>query len=246
MSPGLIELNWPRHPRVRAASTTRLGGHSQAPFDSLNLGVLVQDDPSAVAANRAALRVALQLPAEPTWLHQVHGAGVVRADVAAPMTRADASWTDSPNAVCVVLAADCLPVLFAADDGSCVAAAHAGWRGLAGGVLEASIAALPVAPVRLSAWLGPCIGPQAFEVGEEVRETFVAQDPAAAACFAPARPGKWMTDLAALARRRLMIAGVNRVYGEGACTVTDAHRFYSFRRDGVCGRMASLVWLSGC
>lgn len=245
----MIEIAWPRHPRVRAASTTRSGGVSAGPYAGFNLGVLVKDDPVAVAANRAHLRRELRLEAEPYWLRQVHGASVLKADRLGDLAEADASWTDESGPVCVVLAADCLPVLFAADDGSCVAAAHAGWRGLAAGVLEATLSALPASSARLSAWLGPCIGARAFEVGAEVREVFVQHDPAAASgfhpCFDKGHAGKWIADLHRLARLRLSAAGVSRIHGEPLCTASDPGRFYSFRRDGVCGRMASLVWLAG-
>ncbi len=234
--------DWPAPPGVRALQTTRLGGVSQGPYASFNLATHCGDDPAAVARNRALLRETLALPAEPAWLNQVHGCAVARAPVPGLPT-ADASVAEGRGQVCVVMTADCLPVLFCAEDGSAVAAAHAGWRGLAGGVLEQTLAALGRPPSRLLAWMGAAIGPAAFEVGPEVREAFVAQDPDAAACFTPGRSGRLQADLYALARLRLRRAGLERVYGGGLCTHADTQRFHSFRRDPVCGRMASLVWI---
>jgi YfiH family protein len=224
--------------------TTRQGGTSPAPWDSLNLGTAVGDEPARVAANRASLRALL--PAEPRWLRQVHGRGVVHAEGVEPASppEADASWTATPGVVCCVQVADCLPVLFAARDGSAVGAAHAGWRGLAAGVLESVITAMPVPATSLLAWLGPAIGPAAFEVGEEVREAFVAADPGSAAAFAAHSPGKHLADLFALARRRLHAAGVQAVHGGELCTVSDPARFFSHRRDRPGGRMAALVWIA--
>jgi polyphenol oxidase len=256
-----LRPDWPAPPGVRAAMTTRAGGVSQGPYASLNLG-LGGDDPACVAENRRRLRQALALPAEPRWLKQVHGATVVRLFPSPPrdgpegpgeggsaVPEADASYTTDPGVVCVVQAADCLPVLFCDDAGSVVAAAHAGWRGLAAGVLEATVRALPVPPASLMAWLGAAIGPASFEVGAEVRDAFVRHDPAAAACFrtaaaADAGAPKFLADLYALARRRLAAAGVTRVSGGGLDTVADPARFHSYRRDGRSGRLAALVWLS--
>jgi len=244
MSLAPITPDWPAPPGVRAACSTRAGGVSLGGHAGLNLGSACGDAPEAVAENRRRLAAALGLPGEPQWLRQVHGTRVVAAPLAEPLPEADAAWTAQPGVVCVAQAADCLPVLFCADDGSAVAAAHAGWRGLCAGVLEATVAALPVAPARLLAWLGPAIGPEAFEVGAEVRAAFVAADPAAAACFhADPRSGRLHADLFALARQRLARAGVGRVHGGGLSTHADPARFYSYRRDGVCGRMAALVWL---
>ena len=236
---------WPRHPRVRAATTTRDGGVSAPPFDTFNLGARCGDQPASVAENRRRLRAQLRLPSEPAWLHQVHGTRAVylpsRVD-AEP--EADASWTTEAGDVCVVQAADCLPVLLADDAGSVVGAAHAGWRGLAGGVLETLVDAMGADPARMSAWLGPAIGPTAFEVGPEVREQFVQADPAAVTAFVAGAPGKFLADLFALARMRLARSGVSNVHGGGRCTVSDRAAWYSFRRDSRCGRMATLVWLS--
>ena len=239
--PGLVTPDWPLPPGVRAASTTRLGGVSVGPYQGLNLGDHVGDDPRAVAANRAALARALGLPAAPAWLTQVHGSAVAGPDDP-PGCRADARYADRPAVVCAVLTADCLPLLLCSADGREVAAVHCGWRGLAGGIVGAAVARFSAAPAALRAWLGPAIGPAAFEVGDEVRACFVQADPDAAACFVATRPGHWLADLAALTRRALAGAGVRQVYGSGACTATDAARFYSYRRDGVTGRMASLIW----
>ncbi|MBU0751161.1 MAG: peptidoglycan editing factor PgeF [Gammaproteobacteria bacterium] len=238
---GFLIPDWPAPPQVRTLVTTRQGGVSGGPYASLNLGDHVGDDPAAVAANRAILR--RELPVEPAWLRQVHGVQCVEAAVAAPGCDADASVAFAPGSVCAVLTADCLPVLFCDVGGTAVAAAHAGWRGLAAGVLEKSALALRRPPGEVMAWLGPAIGPTAFEVGDEVRAAFVAHDAAAAKAFAPHGAGKWLCDLYELARQRLADVGVRRVSGGGFCTVTERERFYSYRRDGATGRMASLIWL---
>jgi YfiH family protein len=221
--------------------TTRAGGVSQPPWDSFNLGDHVGDDPAHVAANRAQLRSGL--PAEPGWLKQVHSARVVELGRDTDF-EADASFTREKGRVCAVLTADCLPVLFSDRAGSVVAAAHAGWRGLAGGVLEATVAAMQVQPGEILAWMGAAIGPQAFEVGDDVREAFVAQHPDAAAAFVPHAPGKWLADIYALARIRLAAVGVQAVHGGGRCTFSETETFFSYRRDGTTGRMASLIWLA--
>jgi YfiH family protein len=239
----LILPDWPAPAAVRACVTTRAGGVSLPPYDSLNLGSHVGDDFAAVTANRARLRACL--PAEPVWLNQVHGVTVANADTARGIPEADAAVARTPGQMCAVLTADCLPALFCDDAGTVVGAAHAGWRGLADGVLEATVARMGVPPHRLLAWLGPAIGPSAFEVGDEVRTIFVSADPAASAAFAPGmKAGKWMADLFMLARLRLGRIGVTRIHGGGACTHADAARFYSYRRDGVTGRFASLIWLA--
>jgi YfiH family protein len=261
-------LEWPAPPGVHALFTTRSGGVSRAPFDTLNLGDHVGDDPQAVAVNRSSLAMALQ--ARPVFLQQVHGTEVVRLDAHTPDgTLADACLSTEPGLACAVMVADCLPVLFTDTQGSQVAAAHAGWRGLAGpaglGVLETTFDAM-VAQVQqqsphrsrqavaadILVWLGPCIGPTAFEVGSEVRATFLATDPAAAICFTALPAGKWLADLAALARLRLQALGIQRVYGNDSsarwCTVGQASDFFSHRRDafrlGSTGRMAACVWLT--
>lgn len=233
--------DWPAPPNVHALVTTRHGGVSVGPWAAMNLALHVGDDADAVATNRALLRG--YLPAEPCWLEQVHGVVVADADRHhAQPPRADAVVAREPGRVCAVLTADCLPVLLCADDGTRVAAAHAGWRGLAAGVLETTVAAMAHPGGELLAWLGPAIGPAAFQVGPEVRAAFVAHDAAAADAFAAGEGDRWYADLYALARVRLRAVGVTRVYGGGWCTVRDAASFYSYRRDGVTGRMASLVW----
>ena len=241
----LLVPDWPAPPNVRACVTTRLvAGHSSAPFDRFNLGARCGDEPQAVAANRMALSALLDLPASPHWLRQVHGVGVhdarsARGEEVEP--EADAACTHEAGVVLAVLTADCLPVLFCSDDGSVVAVAHAGWRGLAAGVLEATLARMAVAPARVCAWLGPAIGAPSYEVGEDVRAAFVAQDADAAAQFSASRAGHWWCDLAGLARRRLAAIGVRSLHGGGFDTRTDP-RFYSFRRDPTTGRFASLIW----
>ena len=253
MSPGFpsdwLIPDWDA-PSVGALMTTRAGGTSAAPFDSMNLRDGLGDDPSAVAANQRRLQQAIG--GAPVWLKQVHGATVVElsstsARPDAPVQSADASFTTAPGVVCAVQVADCLPVLFAAPDGRGVAAAHAGWRGLAGGVLEASVVALCDAagcePNELQAWLGACIGPRRFEVGRDVLEAFGADPHGESPAFLPVKPGKWHADLPALARARLRAARVQAISGGIWCTVEAASRFFSFRRDGVTGRMAAAVWI---
>ncbi len=240
----LIEPDWPAPPGVRAAFTLRTGGVSAPPFDSFNCAAHVGDAPEAVARNRALLRERLGLPGEPAWLEQVHGCTAVTLEAGAVSGPADAAVTGAPGRICVVQVADCLPVLLAARDGSVVGAAHAGWRGLAGGVLESAVRALGAEPAEVLAWLGPAIGPGHFEVGAEVRAAFLAADPAAEPAFAPNARGRWQCDLYCLARQRLAALGVERVYGGGWCTYADAARFFSYRRDGRCGRMAALIWRS--
>lgn len=250
MSAFWVEADWPAPAGVRALSTFRTGGASAAPYGSLNLGDHVGDAPAAVAENRRRLRVAAGLPAEPTWLEQVHGAHVADLDAGTdPGDRAvgpaDAAVTRRPGRVCAILTADCLPLLLAAESGDLVAAAHAGWRGLAGGVIEAAVAASTAAvpPGRLLAWLGPAIGPRHFEVGAEVRAALLTDDPGAEAAFAPNTRGRFMADLGMLVRRRLEARGVDRIYGGGECTFAAADRYFSYRRDGVTGRQATLIWL---
>ncbi|MES0873021.1 peptidoglycan editing factor PgeF [Sinimarinibacterium thermocellulolyticum] len=243
MNPGLDVLipQWPAPARVRALQTQRSGGVSQGPFASLNLGEHVGDVPAHVAENRRRLQALL--PDAPQWLCQVHGTAVVRLPCAVAQPMADAAWTDRPGVVCAVQTADCLPVLLCSDDGAVVAAAHAGWRGLADGVLEAVLAALPCPAARVLAWLGPAIGADAFEVGPEVRERFLAADAGNHACFRRGAGDRWYADLFALARGRLRACGVRAVHGGGLCTVGDPRRWFSHRRDGRCGRMASLIWI---
>ena len=247
----LIKPVWPAPANVLALSSTRLGGHSQPPYRGFNLALHVGDQPRAVAANRALLLGELPANTHVCWLNQVHGVQVVKADVGegdSPPS-ADASWSDQPGVGCAVMTADCLPVLFCAADGSRVAAAHAGWRGLQAGILEATVAAMGVGAGQLMAWLGPAIGPARFEVGGEVREGFLTAGSASEraaldACFSPAaRPGHFLADLYGLARIRLAAAGLTRVYGGGRCTYEESQHFFSYRRDHETGRMATLVAL---
>lgn len=246
-SASLLLPDWPAPACVRAAVTTRLGGVSLAPYDSLNLGVHVGDDPGSVLRNRARLRESLQISSEPTWLKQVHGTVVARLPASPDSLEADAACAFSPGDVCAILTADCLPVLFCDEKGTVVAAAHAGWRGLLGGVLENTVQAMACPAARVMAWLGPAIGPLAFEVGSEVREAFVASDPAASQAFVDVRnaSGKYLADIYLLARQRLQRCGVSHVFGGEHCTVSEPSRFYSYRRDGITGRMASLIWIEG-
>lgn len=239
MSGTLLIPDWPLPAGIRAAVSTRAGGVSEGAYASLNLGDHVGDKPEAVTENRHRFAAAAGLVAQPGWLRQVHGCDVVAA-ASGLSASADAVWTDQPGRPCAVLTADCLPVLFADMEGRCVAAAHAGWRGLAAGVLEATVAAMPVPAQRLTAWLGPAIGPEAFQVGDEVREAFVAQCAADAAAFKP-DGDRWRADLFALAKARLARCGVGSVAGGGLCTVSDPQRFFSHRRDGLSGRFASLI-----
>ena len=239
----LLGPEWPRHSRVRAAFSTRFGGVSTGAYASLNLAQHVADDAVHVRENRRLLRSALSLPAEPMWLDQVHGTTVRHSDSSDSTVCADASWTDRPGAVCAILTADCLPVLFADDDACCVAAAHAGWRGLAAGVLESTVSQLPVNAGQVSAWLGPAIGSGAFEVGDDVRNAFLQRDTALVSAFQKNERGRWLCNLYAIARARLAAIGVTRVYGGDRCTFSESDTFFSYRRDGICGRMASVVWL---
>jgi YfiH family protein len=253
----VIEPEWASPVRVRAAFTLRSGGVSVAPYDSLNLGTHVGDGPEAVRENRRRVRERLALPREPTWLQQVHGTTVVDVDALVGVAasgvaseaadgsppEADAAVTRTPGRVCVIQVADCMPVLFAARDGTAVGAAHAGWRGLAGGVLEQTIAQLGVPAAQLVAWLGPTISQRNFEVGDDVRAAFTKDDAGAAVAFEANSRGRWQCDLYALARRRLATLGVSDVSGGGWCTYTEESRFFSYRRAGQCGRMAALIWM---
>ncbi|MDN5939493.1 MAG: peptidoglycan editing factor PgeF, partial [Salinisphaera sp.] len=240
---GFLPADWPAPETVRAGTTTRHGGASSGPWASLNLGERAGDDRKAVTENRRRLATALRLPAAPAWLHQVHGAVVVDAAQGAG-AQADAAVACAPGVVCAVLTADCLPVLFCDRAGTRVAAAHAGWRGLAAGVLAATVAALQTEPDELLAWLGPAIGPRAFEVGQEVCAAFIERCREHALVFQPAdRPGQYHCDIYALARTELAAAGVTSVFGGGRCTHAESELFYSYRREAITGRMASLIWL---
>ena len=236
---------WPAPGNVRAAFTLRSGGVSAPPYDTLNVGAHVGDDIDRVRENRTRVRGLLQLPGEPAWLEQVHGTEVVEVSAANSSTAApaDAVIARERGAVAVIQVADCLPVLFSSADGAVVAASHAGWRGLAAGVLEATVARLGSDPQRLLAWIGPGIGTAHFEVGAEVRTAFMTHDSTAAQAFSSNRRGRWQCDLVQLTRQRLKRIGVTAVFGGQWCTYTDRSRFFSFRRDGRCGRMAALIWL---
>ena len=236
---GWIVPDWPAPASVRAFVTTRVGGVSEGAYASMNLGAAGGDLPASVARNRAIL--ASHMPAEPHWLRQVHGNDVAEPG-RDPGATADAAVTHRPGIACAVLTADCLPVFLCDEAGTAVGMAHAGWRGLAAGIVERAVDRMGVEGSRLIAWLGPAIGPQAFEVGGEVRAAFVSQDPAAAVAFAEKEGGKFLADLYALARQRLAAAGVRRVSGGAFCTFTETGRFFSYRRQRLSGRMASVIW----
>jgi polyphenol oxidase len=242
VSVGLLWPQWAAPNTVRAACSLRTGGASGPPYESLNLGQHVGDDPAAVAENRRRLGAALSLPREPLWLEQVHGTRVADADARSDTAAADAAVSRAYGRVLAIQVADCLPVLLASMDGAVVAAAHAGWRGLAAGVLEATIGAMHVEPARLLAWLGPAIGQEHFEVGEEVRAAFLAHDPAAAEAFVGNARGRWQCDLLQLAHRRLAALGLRERSAANLCTYAASDRCFSYRRDGRTGRMAALIW----
>ncbi len=237
----LIFPDWPAPPNVKSLQTTRLGGFSAAPYGSLNLGSHVGDAPLVVARNRMTLNSLM--PSEPVWLNQVHGVAVADVAHAGCLPQADACIAHQPGGVCVVMTADCLPVLLCDAAGTVVGAAHAGWRGLCDGVIERTVEAMGVVPESLMAWLGPAIGPTAFEVGEEVRAAFIAHQPEAVTAFVEGGPGKWLADIFQLARLRLAALGISHIYGGSICTYSDTERFYSYRRDGVTGRMGTFIWL---
>lgn len=240
-----LDADWPAPRGVRALTTIRHGlGSSLAPFDAFNLGLRCGDETVTVLDNRNQLATALALPSAPLWLRQVHGIGVaIEPGIEEPV--ADASVTSMPGIVLAILTADCLPVVFSAKDGSEIAAAHAGWRGLCAGVLEATVAAMCPPANNIIAWLGPCAGPQAYEIGQEVFDAFVSRDASASQAFVATRPGHWRVDLYALARKRLADAGIaaNSIHGGGLCTISEPSRFFSHRRDQRSGRMATLVWI---
>ena len=239
----LLIPEWPAPLNVLAVSTTRHGGVSMPPYDSFNLAEHVGDDPRSVAENRRCLTALAGLPREPAWLEQVHGIEVVAADLVTQPIAADAAFTRKAAYPCVVMTADCLPVLFCDRAGTVVAVAHAGWRGLAGGVLAATVAKLETMPAQLLAWLGPAIGPQSFVVGPEVRAAFVALRADHAEAFQPTATGRWLADLYHLARQQLHHLGIEAVYGGVHCTMNEPERFFSYRREHCTGRMASLIWL---
>ncbi|WP_048811644.1 MULTISPECIES: peptidoglycan editing factor PgeF [Methylobacillus] len=237
----LIIPDWPAPANVRALQTTRSGGVSKAPYNSLNLGMHVGDVALDVAANRQRLN--RYVPTEPVWLNQVHGITVIDAGTASCVPDADAAYARTRHTVCAVMTADCLPVLICDKAGTIVSAVHAGWRSLLDGVIEETVAEMDKPGSDLLAWLGPAIGPDAFEVGDEVRRAFIARDAKAEQAFRPASAGKWLGDIFQLGRQRLANVGVSHIYGGGLCTYDDEERFFSFRRDESTGRMASLIWL---
>ncbi len=240
MSLQWIRAEWPAPAGIVAGTTTRTGGVSDGVYASMNLGAHVDDDPARVAENRCRFVAGCGLPAEPDWLTQVHGTAVRLQGDTAPL-EADAAIAREPGTTVAVLTADCLPILLCADSGEEIAAIHAGWRGLAAGIVDATLANMRTPPGRLLAWFGPAISQSAFEVGDEVRAAFVAGDAGAEACFQSNERGRWQADLYALARRHLEAAGVRAVHGGGLCTVGDTERFFSYRRDGQCGRMATFI-----
>ncbi|MEX0976810.1 MAG: peptidoglycan editing factor PgeF [Woeseia sp.] len=242
MNVAWLEADWPAPPGVVAGTTLRQGGFSRGPYESLNLATHVGDDLQLVARNHHVFRNTCQLPSEPLWLAQVHGTTVLDAASAPSAPEGDAMQTDLPDVVCAVLTADCLPVVFASRSGRSVAVAHAGWRGLADGILESTVAAMTCEAQDLQVWLGPAISQSAFEVGAEVRERFVTQDSDAAMHFRPNSRGRWQADLYGLARRRLQHCGVTDLYGGRRCTFGEPQAFFSYRRDGACGRMATFVF----
>jgi len=235
-----ITPDWPAPANVKALQTTRNGGVSTGVYASLNLGDHVKDHPQHVAANRQLLSG--YMPSEPVWLNQVHGVRVIDAALSSCLESADASFATRKQVVCVTMTADCLPVLLCDQAGTAVAAIHAGWRSLCDGVIEATVNAMPVQADQLMAWLGPAIGPEAFEVGAEVRAQFMAQDAQAELAF-KARGDKWLGDLYTIARQRLQTLGVTQIYGGGRCTFNEPETFFSFRRDGDTGRMGCFIWL---
>ena len=235
-----LEPDWPAPANVFAATTLRFGGFSSGRYSSLNLALHVGDDPKLVQRSRRVIRDMLKLPAEPVWLSQVHGCRVVDAAHTRILERADAGYSHQPNVVCAVLTADCLPVLLCSADGRSVAAVHAGWRGLLAGVISNAVSALQC--TDLMVWLGPAIGPEAFEIGSEVRQAFLERNPAYDAAFRQRENGKWLADIYRLARINLIESGIDQVYGGDYCTVAEPEHFYSYRRDKETGRMATLIW----
>ena len=234
-----IHSDWPVPPNIKAVTTLRTGGYSRKPCHSLNLGTRVDDDPEAVRQNRSLVKEKLSMPSDPVWLYQTHGKRVINAAYAGDNEEADASYADTAGIVCAVMTADCLPVLLCNPKSGFIAAIHAGWRGLLKGVVEATI---ETAGRDLVVWLGPAIGPNAFQVGDEVREAFVNKSRGFEPAFRPQQPGKWLADLYTIATTILNCEGIKRVYGGGYCTYSDATRFFSHRRDGRTGRMGTFIW----
>lgn len=235
-----IKPDWPVASNIHAAVTLRSGGVSQGTFDSLNLGLHVNDEPENVYKNRRIISRMLGLPSEPVWMEQVHGIDVIKAGQSKQIEKADASYTDKKNTVCAVLTADCLPILLATTDGSKIAVIHAGWRGLLSGVVANTVNT--IGTINLVAWLGPAIGVDCFEVGQDVKDSFIKKSEKFTQVFTKINEKKYLADIYKLAKIELASVGINQVYGGGFCTVTDKERFYSYRRDGETGRMASLIW----
>jgi len=235
-----IKPDWPVASNIHAAVTLRSGGVSQGTFDSLNLGLHVNDEPENVYKNRRIISRMLDLPSEPVWMEQVHGVGVIKADQGKQIEKADASYTDKKNTVCAVLTADCLPILLATMDGSKIAVIHAGWRGLLSGIAANTVNT--IGTINLVAWLGSAIGVDCFEVGQEVKDFFIKKSEKFTQVFTKINEKKYLADIYNLAKIELTSVGINQVYGGGFCTVTDKERFYSYRRDGETGRMATLIW----
>lgn len=239
----LITPDWPVPAAIRAISSTRLGGVSQPPYDSLNLGFHVDDKPETVLANRQHLKILANLPAEPLWLEQVHGTRVIDSNEWRANCEADAIYSAQPSHVCAIMTADCLPVLFCNRQGTQVAAAHAGWRGLLGGILYHTIKQFHGEPSDILVWLGPAIGPKQFEVGKEVFDAFTECYPEADAAFKATDDTHYLADIYQLAQQQLNNLGIDAIYGGTHCTMTESEHFFSYRRDGVTGRMASLIWI---
>jgi len=242
-SPGFLQPDWPAPPGVHALVTLRTGGFSTGPYTSFNLAAHTDDDPAAVSRNRELLRTYFRLPSEPVWLHQVHSNRMVEAGPDSGGAEADGCSTSTAGKVCAVMTADCLPVLICNRTGTRVAAAHAGWRGLHKGIITNAISMFNSGPAELMVWLGPAIGPQAFEVGADVIRSFTASSSENATAFKQTDDQHWLCDLYTLARLELAGLGVTSVFGGNQCTYTDELRFYSYRRNSITGRMASIIWL---
>jgi len=239
-----IQPNWPAPKNVASISTTRHGGISKGIYSNFNLGAHVDDDELCVKRNRQILREQLGIKHEPNWIDQQHGTNIVQLTTSNNATyQADATYTTEQDKVCVALTADCLPVLFSDQEGSCVAVAHAGWRGLLKGVLESTLSALPAPNNQILCWLGPAIGPKKFEVGEDLKDLFVSKDQIHGVAFKPSSTGKCLADIYQLAKNILINCGVENIYGGGCCTYSETDRFYSYRRDGNTGRMATMIWI---
>ena len=242
IKPQYESLDWPVPPNVRAYFTRRHGGESQSPYDSLNLSQAVEDSQSAVLNNRLRIAQALSLPGAPVWLQQIHSPRVIDAACYSTLT-ADAAVVFQPGVVCTVLTADCLPLLLCATDGTCVGASHCGWRGIVAGIVENTVQRLGQPPEKLLAYLGPSIGPYAYEVGEDMRRTVLSRIPDAARAFRPIAAHRWHANLYTMVRLQLQSLGVHAIYGDERCTFSEVEHFFSYRRDGKTGRMASFIWL---